>query len=193
MTFPCKPTWGIFHVRLSDFACALSLSLPPDSVLIPFSVPGIDLENIVYYKDDTHYFVMTAKKKSLLEKGVIKQVRTTRVWFHLQGNTSGMKQRGRRSSWRGSLADAASLIRCDLCVCRTSVMQRICWLLQTWTASLCVFTPTMPPTSPQVENCLTSSSLRTTQGSQTSPCLTSPACTVRNTPLWSERGGGRSC
>ncbi|XP_078805209.1 protein-methionine sulfoxide oxidase mical3a isoform X17 [Oryzias latipes] len=32
---------------------------------------GIDLENIVYYKDDTHYFVMTAKKQSLLEKGVI--------------------------------------------------------------------------------------------------------------------------
>uniref|UniRef100_A0A8C5CX45 Molecule interacting with CasL protein 1 n=1 Tax=Gadus morhua TaxID=8049 RepID=A0A8C5CX45_GADMO len=34
---------------------------------------GIDLENIVYYKDDTHYFVMTAKKESLLKKGVIKQ------------------------------------------------------------------------------------------------------------------------
>lgn len=35
---------------------------------------GIDLENIVYYKDDTHYFVMTAKKPSLIEKRVIKQV-----------------------------------------------------------------------------------------------------------------------
>ncbi|XP_070410192.1 protein-methionine sulfoxide oxidase mical3b isoform X2 [Nothobranchius furzeri] len=34
---------------------------------------GIDLENIVYYKDDTHYFVMTAKKRSLLDKGVILQ------------------------------------------------------------------------------------------------------------------------
>uniref|UniRef100_A0A9J7YAX1 Molecule interacting with CasL protein 1 n=1 Tax=Cyprinus carpio carpio TaxID=630221 RepID=A0A9J7YAX1_CYPCA len=34
---------------------------------------GVDLENIVYYKDDTHYFVMTAKKGSLLKKGVIKQ------------------------------------------------------------------------------------------------------------------------
>ncbi|XP_023372018.1 F-actin-monooxygenase MICAL2 isoform X2 [Otolemur garnettii] len=33
---------------------------------------GIDLENIVYYKDCTHYFVMTAKKQSLLDKGVIK-------------------------------------------------------------------------------------------------------------------------
>ncbi|XP_072128991.1 F-actin-monooxygenase mical2b isoform X9 [Mobula birostris] len=32
---------------------------------------GIDLENIVYYKDNTHYFVMTAKKQSLLDKGVI--------------------------------------------------------------------------------------------------------------------------
>ncbi|XP_071445763.1 uncharacterized protein Mical isoform X2 [Hetaerina americana] len=34
---------------------------------------GIDLENIVYYKDETHYFVMTAKKHSLLAKGVILQ------------------------------------------------------------------------------------------------------------------------
>lgn len=37
-------------------------------------VAGIDLENIVYYKDDTHYFVMTAKKQSLLDKGVILHV-----------------------------------------------------------------------------------------------------------------------
>lgn len=35
----------------------------------------IDLENIVYYKDDTHYFVMTAKKDSLYRKGVLKEVR----------------------------------------------------------------------------------------------------------------------
>jgi hypothetical protein len=35
---------------------------------------GVDLENIVYYKDDTHYFVMTAKKSSLLDKGVLLQV-----------------------------------------------------------------------------------------------------------------------
>jgi hypothetical protein len=34
---------------------------------------GIDLENIVYYKDDTHYFVMTAKRQSLIEKGVIRK------------------------------------------------------------------------------------------------------------------------
>ncbi|XP_041803216.1 F-actin-monooxygenase MICAL2 isoform X4 [Chelmon rostratus] len=32
---------------------------------------GIDLENIVYYRDNTHYFVMTAKKQSLLDKGVV--------------------------------------------------------------------------------------------------------------------------
>lgn len=42
--------------------------------MIYVNVSGIDLENIVYYKDDTHYFVMTAKKQSLLEKGVILQV-----------------------------------------------------------------------------------------------------------------------
>ena len=32
---------------------------------------NIRLENIVYYQNDTHYFVMTAKKDSLLQKGVI--------------------------------------------------------------------------------------------------------------------------
>ncbi|XP_044052010.1 F-actin-monooxygenase MICAL2 isoform X6 [Siniperca chuatsi] len=32
---------------------------------------GVDLENIVYYRDNTHYFVMTAKKQSLLDKGVV--------------------------------------------------------------------------------------------------------------------------
>jgi len=32
---------------------------------------GIDLENIVYYKDETHYFVMTARAKSLYERGVL--------------------------------------------------------------------------------------------------------------------------
>lgn len=56
----------------------LPLSLPTLQ-LTAFPIPGIDLENIVYYKDDTHYFVMTAKKKSLLKKGVIKQVGTTRL------------------------------------------------------------------------------------------------------------------
>ena len=30
----------------------------------------IEKENIVYYKDDTHYFVIIAKKESLLKKGV---------------------------------------------------------------------------------------------------------------------------
>lgn len=38
-----------------------------------YSTTGIDLENIVYYKDETHYFVMTAKKHSLIDKGVIMQ------------------------------------------------------------------------------------------------------------------------
>jgi len=34
---------------------------------------GIELENIVYYKGDTHYFVMCAKKLSLLRRGVLKK------------------------------------------------------------------------------------------------------------------------
>ena len=42
---------------------------------------GIELENIVYYKDETHYFVMTAKKNSLLEKGVLKRVSIIHVMY----------------------------------------------------------------------------------------------------------------
>lgn len=35
---------------------------------------GVRLENIVYYKDETHYFVMTALKTSLLSQGVFRKV-----------------------------------------------------------------------------------------------------------------------
>uniref|UniRef100_A0A0N5A3Y7 Calponin-homology (CH) domain-containing protein n=1 Tax=Parastrongyloides trichosuri TaxID=131310 RepID=A0A0N5A3Y7_PARTI len=35
------------------------------------TVTGCSLENCIYYKDETHYFVMTATKKSLLNKGVL--------------------------------------------------------------------------------------------------------------------------
>lgn len=71
--------WKLFWLSAS-LILPLSYAAPSHHAhhaLSPFSIPGIDLENIVYYKDDTHYFVMTAKKESLLKKGVIKQVRTT--------------------------------------------------------------------------------------------------------------------
>ena len=41
---------------------------------------GIRLENIVYYKDLTHYFVMTVKKDSLVRKGVIKVRSAILTW-----------------------------------------------------------------------------------------------------------------
>lgn len=40
---------------------------------------GIDLENIVYYKDDIYYFVMIVKKTSLLDKGVFREDRSETV------------------------------------------------------------------------------------------------------------------
>lgn len=43
----------------------------------------IDLENIVYFKDATHYFVMTATKQSLLKRGVLMQVELYTVHVHL--------------------------------------------------------------------------------------------------------------
>ena len=53
---------GVSYVYRMDFFNSLSEKY------------GIELENIVYYKDETHYFVMTAKKQSLLKKGVLKKV-----------------------------------------------------------------------------------------------------------------------
>lgn len=60
---------------------------------------GIQLENIVYYKvstppstppqDLTHYFVMTAKKDSLVRKGVLRQDTGKRC-----GRTPGTGARG---------------------------------------------------------------------------------------------------
>ncbi|XP_023607071.1 F-actin-monooxygenase MICAL3 [Myotis lucifugus] len=56
---------------------------------------GIDLENIVYYKDDTHYFVMTAKKQSLLDKGVILHDTNESGHFNLQYTVALSESNGR--------------------------------------------------------------------------------------------------
>ena len=53
---------GVAYVYRQDFFNSMAREL------------GIALENIVYYKDETHYFVMTAKKTSLLKRGVIRKV-----------------------------------------------------------------------------------------------------------------------
>ena len=42
---------------------------------------GIALENIVYYKDETHYFVMTTKKHSLLDRKVLKKVSIIMIYY----------------------------------------------------------------------------------------------------------------
>ena len=44
---------------------------------------GVALENIVYYKDETHYFVMTTKKHSLLDRKVLKKVLSMFYTFQL--------------------------------------------------------------------------------------------------------------
>ncbi|XP_038540418.1 LOW QUALITY PROTEIN: F-actin-monooxygenase MICAL1 isoform X1 [Canis lupus familiaris] len=58
--------WVFGEVTHSEEETHVPLCCPP-------APPGIDLENIVYYKDDTHYFVMTAKKQCLLRLGVLRQ------------------------------------------------------------------------------------------------------------------------
>lgn len=63
-------------VGLSQSLQMTSYNIMNHSNTVSF-VAGIDLENIVYYRDNTHYFVMTAKKQSLLDKGVVINVSRT--------------------------------------------------------------------------------------------------------------------
>ena len=50
---------------------------------------GIVLENLVYFKDDTHYFVMTARKHSLLAKGVLREVGMFKIRYVYQWGIQG--------------------------------------------------------------------------------------------------------
>eukprot|EP00049_Salpingoeca_infusionum_P004427 m.79151 g.79151 ORF g.79151 m.79151 type:complete len:1531 (-) comp12559_c2_seq1:1806-6398(-) len=47
---------------------------------------GADLENVVYYQGETHYFVMTPKKQSLLDYGVLKQNMKNQAELVQRGN-----------------------------------------------------------------------------------------------------------
>lgn len=53
-----------------------------------FKQKGIKLENIVYYKDETHYFVMTAGKASLLKRGALKEVNEWNLFMLLSSGQS---------------------------------------------------------------------------------------------------------
>lgn len=70
------PAWcsSALSLRARSSLVDSIVSRLPEFSPVCLLVAGIDLENIVYYKDDTHYFVMTAKKQSLLDKGVILNV-----------------------------------------------------------------------------------------------------------------------
>jgi hypothetical protein len=50
----------------------------------------IDLENVVYFKGETHYFVMTAKKQSLLKKGVLKTDKSNAVELLSRSNVDNI-------------------------------------------------------------------------------------------------------
>ena len=52
---------------------------------------GIDLENIVHFQDETHYFVMTAKKECLIKKGVILKDTEDRASLLLSTNIDQQK------------------------------------------------------------------------------------------------------
>ena len=77
------------YERKISLPCMYFFSLSVSILLLSFQISGIAkqfhqdffkdlekekniaLENIVYYRGDTHYFVMTALRNSLIERGVI--------------------------------------------------------------------------------------------------------------------------
>jgi len=60
------------ETQLTEFGL---LSIYNQAFFNKFKEQGIDLENLVYYRGETHYFVMTVKRHSLVNKGVVKEER----------------------------------------------------------------------------------------------------------------------
>jgi len=74
MTFNFKNKQTPDEIALREFAVA-SLYQPAFFKEIQ-DKHNITLENLVYYKGETHYFVMTLKKNSLIDRNVFKEVKT---------------------------------------------------------------------------------------------------------------------
>jgi len=70
MTFNFKNYHSKEEVALREFA--LSSHYNPSFFKQIQDLYNISLENLVYYQGETHYFVMTIKKKSLFDRGVFK-------------------------------------------------------------------------------------------------------------------------
>ena len=60
---------------------------------------GIALENIVYYKDETHYFVMTTKKHSLLDRKVLKKESIVKIQIENKAFLSFSHMKSSRLAW----------------------------------------------------------------------------------------------
>jgi len=74
MTFNFKNTHTPEEISLREFAVA-SLYNPSFFKEIQEKF-NISLENLVYYKGETHYFVMTIKKNSLIDRNVFTEIKT---------------------------------------------------------------------------------------------------------------------
>ena len=70
-----KNTGRGVHVRVSEIPGVISVRRPElFSELKDKS--GLEFENFVYFRDESHYFIMTARKKSVVEAGIVKKVCT---------------------------------------------------------------------------------------------------------------------
>ena len=69
-----NPNSGL-HSRVSEIPGVISVKRPELFSELKAKT-GMEFENFVYFRDETHYFITTAKKKSIIDKGIVKRVRT---------------------------------------------------------------------------------------------------------------------
>lgn len=147
---------------------------------------GVELENIVYFRDETHYFVMTTKKLNLLSRGVLKEVSLPQNYAQRScQNTLNKIQRISRIP--------CSYLRIkNSCLCdnRTSAILNRCYPGTTSTGKSCCDMRAMSRKSQQTAKCQKDPLPWTTRIKKMSRSLTSPPCINASIPPWSEKGSG---
>ena len=114
----------------------------------------IQFTSFVILQDETHYFVMTAKKQSLLQRGVLIKNEPDTAKLLANSNINQVQFYSLFNLFNSN--DQSNLIN--------NVRRRSSTMRGT------------PPTSPPTTRCRTSTSPSTTTASPTSPCSTSHPC-----------------
>jgi len=89
ITFNFEKSSRVEEVRLKEFSRAKQFF--PQWFAALETKTGVSLESFVYFKDETHYFVMSATHQSLLARGILKQERQTMKDLLARDNVDNME------------------------------------------------------------------------------------------------------